>query len=68
MNNVYVRGNTSIKSISLTRLFLLLPLIIYGCYKNGVYLYTSNYINLFDMFRPINFNRSFNWGFSKLNL
>ena len=53
MNNVYVRGNTSIKSISLTRLFLLLPLIIYGCYKNGVYLYTSNYINLFDMFRPI---------------
>ena len=53
MNNVYVRGNTSIKSISLTRLFLLLPLIIYGCYKNGVYLYTSNYINLFDMLKLV---------------
>lgn len=53
MNNVYVRGNTSIKSISLTRLFLLLPLIIYGVYKNGIFLYMNKYVNLFDMFRPI---------------
>lgn len=53
MNNVYVRGNTSIKSIVSMRLFLLLPLIIYGCYKNGVFLYMNNYVNFFDMFKPL---------------
>lgn len=53
MNNVYVRGNTSIKSISLTRLFLILPLIIYGIYKNGIFLYMNDYVGLLDMFRPI---------------
>ncbi len=53
MNNVYVRGNTSIKTISLTRIFLLLPLIIYGIYKNGIFLYLNKYVNLFNMFRPL---------------
>ncbi len=53
MNNVYVRGNTSIKSISLTRLFLVIPLIIYGFYKNGVFLYMNNYIGLLEMFKPL---------------
>lgn len=53
MNNVYVRGNTSIRTISLTRIFLLLPLIIYGVYKNGIFLYVNHYVKLFDMFRPL---------------
>lgn len=53
MNNVYVRGNTSIKTISLTRIFLLIPLIIYGVYKNGVFLYINKYVDLYTMFRPL---------------
>ena len=44
-NNVYVRSNKSIKSITLTKLLFLLPLIIYGFYKNGIYLYQEHYIS-----------------------
>lgn len=54
-NNVYIRNKTSIKSIMLTRMLFLLPLIIYGCYKNGIYLYIHKYVNLFNMFRPLIF-------------
>lgn len=53
MNNVYVRSNTSIKSITLTRIFFILPLIVYGLYKNGYYLYQKNYIGLHDLFKPL---------------
>lgn len=52
-NNVYVRSNGSIKTISLTRIAFLLPLIIYGIYKNGIYLYKEGYTNLFGLFKPI---------------
>lgn len=52
-DNVYIRHKTSIKTISLTRLFLILPLIIYGCYKNGVYLYLNKYVSLVEAFKPL---------------
>lgn len=52
-NNIYVRNKTSIKTISLTRIILLLPLIIYGFYKNGIYLYKNGYINIINMFKPL---------------
>lgn len=52
-NNVYVRNKTSIMSISLTRIIFLLPLIIYGFYKNGIYLYIHGYVNLLGMFKPL---------------
>lgn len=52
-SNVYVRSNRSIKTISLTRIAFLLPLIIYGIYKNGIYLYKEGYTNLFGLFKPI---------------
>lgn len=52
-NNVYVRSNKSIKSISLTRMLFILPMIIYGFYKNGIYLYQNDYISIFAMFRPL---------------
>lgn len=38
-NNVYVRSNKTIRTISLTRILFLLPIIIYGYYKNGISLY-----------------------------
>ena len=52
-NNVYVRSNKSIFTISITRILLLLPLLIYGFYKNGIYLYQHEYTNLIGMFKPL---------------
>lgn len=52
-NNIYVRNKTSIKTISLTRIILLLPLIIYGIYKNGIYLYQHRFVNALGMFKPL---------------
>lgn len=54
-NNVYIRSNRSIMSISLTRIICILPMIIYGLYKNGVSLYINGYVDLFSMFRPFIF-------------
>lgn len=52
-NNIYIRSNKSIKTISLTKIFFLIPLMIYGLYKNGIYLYKENYIQFIDIFRPL---------------
>lgn len=54
-NNVYVRSNKSIRTISVTRILFLIPLIIFGCYKNGLYLYLKEYVTFFEMFRPLIF-------------
>lgn len=52
-NNVYVRSNRSIMTISIARLAMILPLIIYGIYKNGVYLYRNHLVNTFGMLKPL---------------
>lgn len=52
-NNVYIRSNRSILTISLTRILFIIPMIIYGFYKNGIYLYQNNYITLFNLFKPL---------------
>ena len=52
-NNVYVRSKKSIKNISITRLLCLLPLIIYGLYKNGIYLYINHYTTIIGLFKPL---------------
>lgn len=52
-NNVYVRSNRSIKTISITRICLLIPLIIFGLYKNGISLYREGYISFIEIFRPL---------------
>lgn len=52
-NNVYVRSNRSIYTISITRIFFLLPLIAYGFYKNGIHLYLNDYINIKELFLPL---------------
>ncbi len=52
-NNVYIRSNRSIMSISLTRLAMILPLIIYGMYKNGIYLYRNHLVSTIEMFKPL---------------
>lgn len=52
-NNVYVRSRRSIKNISLLRITMLIPLMIYGIYKNGVLLYMNKYTNIIGMFKPL---------------
>lgn len=48
-----IKDDTSIKKISLTYILSLLPLILYGFYKNGIYLYIKKYISLPKMFKPL---------------
>lgn len=48
-----IKDDTSIKKISLTYMLSLLPLILYGFYKNGIYLYIKKYISLPKMFKPL---------------
>lgn len=55
MNNVYIRSKKSIFNISLMRILMLIPLILYGIYKNGIFLYINKYTNLYGLFRPFIF-------------
>lgn len=54
-NNVFIRSNKSIKTISISRISFMLPLIIYGFYKNGIYLYQNHLTSILGMFKPLVF-------------
>ena len=56
MNNVYLRSKKSIFNISIMRILMLIPMILYGIYKNGIFLYANKYTtNILDLFRPLTF-------------
>lgn len=55
MNNVYVRSKKSIYHISLIRILLLIPMVLYGIYKNGIFLFINKYTNVYGLFRPFIF-------------
>lgn len=55
MKNIYVRSKNSIAQMSLIYFISLLPLIGYGFYKNGIFLYLKGYVNLLGMFKPLIF-------------
>lgn len=55
MKNIYIRNNNSIFKISMLYIISLLPLIIFGFYKNGVSLYLKECVSLFGMFKPLIF-------------
>ena len=48
-----IKNNDSIKRMSLIYIISLLPLIVYGFYKNGINLYLKNYVNFIDMLKPL---------------
>lgn len=50
-----IKSNNSIKKISYIYFISLIPLIIYGFYKNGINLYMRKYVNLYGMFKPLIF-------------
>lgn len=55
MNNKYIDNGQTIKKINLNILISLLPLILFGFYKNGIKLYYLGLVNILGMFRPLIF-------------
>ncbi len=47
------KSDNSIKKITLTYIISLLPLILFGFYKNGISLYIKKYVNILEMFKPL---------------
>lgn len=50
-----IKNNNSIKKITYLLLLSLLPLILFGLYKNGIKLYIKNYVNIIGMLKPFFF-------------
>lgn len=50
-----IKSNNSIKNMCYSYIISLIPLILYGFYKNGISLYIKGYVNIFGMFKPILF-------------
>lgn len=53
MSRVYLHSNNHENSLNKIMLYLFIPFMIYGFYKNGIKLYVDGYVNLFMMFRPV---------------
>ena len=49
--NVYIHDKNSLKTYIIKYIICLLPLYIYGFYKNGILLYINDYTNIFSMFK-----------------
>ncbi len=50
-----IKSDNSIKKISLIYFISLIPLILFGFYKNGISLYIKGYVNVLGMFKPLLF-------------
>ena len=50
-----IKNNNSIEKMSYIYLLSLLPLILFGFYKNGIILYTKGYVGIFGMLKPLLF-------------
>lgn len=55
MNNKYIDSGQNIKKINLNILISLLPLILFGFYKNGIKLYYLGLENFIGMLKPLIF-------------
>ncbi len=53
MNKVYAHKNKDYSKYINKIIISLIPLILYGIYKNGIILYTNKYINIVDIFKPL---------------
>jgi len=50
-----IKSDNTLKKITITLLISLLPLILFGIYKNGISLYIKDYVNIFGIFKPLLF-------------
>lgn len=55
MKNIYVRDNNSILKISIKYFLALIPLMIYGFYKNGIQLLEKELVSVLGMLKPLLF-------------
>ena len=53
MSKVYLHSGNNENFLNKVMLYLLIPFILFGFYKNGIKLYTGGYVNLFMMFKPL---------------
>ena len=51
MNRIYINSKITIDKYVLRYIYGLIPLIIYGIYKNGILLYNLNLINFLEIFK-----------------
>ena len=52
-NRVFFHNKVNIKNIVISYLLCLIPLILYGIYKNGILLYTRDLISFLSIFKII---------------
>ena len=53
MNRIYINSKITIDKYILRYIYGLIPLIIYGIYKNGILLYNLNLINFLEIFKML---------------
>lgn len=49
----YIKSNNSIFKTIINYYIALIPLILYGLYKNGIFLYNKGLVNFFGMLKPL---------------
>ena len=49
--NVFLHNKNNLKKNIISYILALIPLYLYGFYKNGIILYNKDYISLFGMFK-----------------
>ena len=45
--------NSKTREIVMNTIYILIPLLIYGVYKNGYLIYEKGLINFFDILKPL---------------
>lgn len=53
MSKVYLHSNNQENSLNKLMLYLFIPFVLLGFYKNGIKLYLGEYVNSFTMLKPI---------------
>lgn len=53
MSRVYLHSNNNEYSLIKLMILLFIPFMLFGFYKNGIYLYNKEFINIIDLFRPL---------------
>jgi Na+-translocating ferredoxin:NAD+ oxidoreductase RnfD subunit len=56
MNKVFIKSKNSLKLFYKYLLLALMPLLLYGFYKNGIFLYINKYTSFIGLFKPIIFD------------
>ena len=56
MKNKYIDNRETISKININIIISLIPLLMFGFYKNGIKIYLNDLVNIIDMFKPLIFD------------